>query len=195
MGKSKVLASRDGAREITFAALAATIAVVAIFLPVAFMSGIIGRFFFQFGITISAAVLLSLVEAITVTPMRCSQFMGDTRTRLRALGGGQFEKIGAFIGACCVLPRSPLAGHFRLHRDLCLARSRYGNLLPKEFLPRQDQSAFLIRVQTPVKLVHHLHGRQAGRGGKNPEARIPEIDHFFSSIGGFTSDTAAPTAR
>ncbi len=93
MGKSKVLASRDGAREITFAALAATIAVVAIFLPVAFMSGIIGRFFFQFGITISAAVLLSLVEALTVTPMRCSQFMGDTRRGYAHWAASEFDKI------------------------------------------------------------------------------------------------------
>src|SRR5277367_4081216 len=94
MGKSRVLASRDGAREITFAALAATIAVVAIFLPVAFMSGIIGRFFFQFGITISAAVLLSLVEALTVTPMRCSQFMGNTRSGYAKWAATQFDVIG-----------------------------------------------------------------------------------------------------
>ena len=92
-----MLASRDGAREITFAALAATIAVVAIFLPVAFMSGIMGRFFFQFGVTISAAVLLSLVEAITVTPMRCSQFMGNRRTRLRALGGAAVRPRGRWF--------------------------------------------------------------------------------------------------
>ena len=94
MGKSKVLASRDGAREITFAALAATIAVVAIFLPVAFMSGIIGRFFFQFGITISAAVLLSLVEALTVTPMRCSQFMGSTRRGYAHWAAAKFDGVG-----------------------------------------------------------------------------------------------------
>src|SRR5208282_623556 len=104
MGKSKVLASRDGAREITFAALAATIAVVAIFLPVAFMSGIIGRFFYQFGITISAAVLLSLVEAVTVTPMRCSQFMGDTRSGYSHWAAVQFDKIGLLyrrvLGVC-----------------------------------------------------------------------------------------------
>src|SRR5213594_4403394 len=64
-----------GAREITFAAMAATAAIVAIFLPVAFMKGIIGRFFFQFGVTVSAAVAFSLLEALTLTPSRCSQFL------------------------------------------------------------------------------------------------------------------------
>src|SRR6201999_2176540 len=92
------------AREISFAALAATIAVVAIFLPVAFMTGIIGRFFFQFGITISAAVLLSLVEAITVTPMRCSQFMGNSRTGYAHWALAQFDRIGqmyrSVLGVC-----------------------------------------------------------------------------------------------
>ncbi|HEY8964875.1 MAG TPA: efflux RND transporter permease subunit, partial [Candidatus Methylacidiphilales bacterium] len=82
-GKDRVTASRDGAREITFAAVAATAAVTAIFLPVAFMTGIIGKFFFQFGVTISAAVLLSLIEAITITPMRCSRFLTVGRSTSR----------------------------------------------------------------------------------------------------------------
>jgi hydrophobe/amphiphile efflux-1 (HAE1) family protein len=190
MGKSKVLASRDGAREITFAALAATIAVVAIFLPVAFMSGIIGRFFFQFGITISAAVLLSLVEAITVTPMRCSQFMGDTRRGYAHWAAGEFEKIGQVyrrVLAVCLD-----------HRVLVLVVSTLifvvslgtAYLLPKEFLPRQDQNAFLIRVETPV------NSSISFTEGKLVEAekilrQHPEIDHFFSTIGGFTTDTGA----
>src|SRR3989338_5282741 len=77
-----VEAARIGARQITAAAVAATLAVIAIFLPVAFMKGIIGAFFFQFGVTITAAVALSLLEALTLTPMRCSQFLdvGPRRT-------------------------------------------------------------------------------------------------------------------
>jgi multidrug efflux pump subunit AcrB len=64
-----------GAREITFAALAATLSIVAIFLPVAFMKGTIGKFFFQFGVTVSVAVLLSLVCSLTMTPMLCAYFL------------------------------------------------------------------------------------------------------------------------
>lgn len=71
--KSKVLASIIGSREITFSVIAA--AVIAIFLPVAFMKGIIGKFFFQFGITVSAAVAFSLLEALTLTPSRSSQML------------------------------------------------------------------------------------------------------------------------
>ncbi|MEK7261461.1 MAG: efflux RND transporter permease subunit, partial [Pseudomonadota bacterium] len=65
-GENRVPAALIGSRQITFAAVAATLAVVAIFLPVAFMSGVIGKFFFQFGITMTVAVLLSLLEALTL---------------------------------------------------------------------------------------------------------------------------------
>jgi HAE1 family hydrophobic/amphiphilic exporter-1 len=190
MGKSKVLASRDGAREITFAALAATVAVVAIFLPVAFMSGIIGRFFFQFGITISAAVLLSLVEALTVTPMRCSQFMGDTRRGYANWAASEFDKLSqiyrSVLGVCLdhrwlVITVSTIIFLFSLG---------LAYLLPKEFLPRQDQSAFLIRVQTPVRSsITFTEGKLVA--AEKILAQHPEIDHFFSAIGGFTSDTGA----
>ena len=190
MGKGKVLASRDGAREITFAALAATVAVVAIFLPVAFMSGVIGRFFFQFGITISAAVLLSLVEAITVTPMRCSQFMGDANNRYARWASRQFDRLGRVyrsVLAVCLSQRLLVIGVSTIIFVLSLSLA---NTLPREFLPRQDQSAFLIRVQTPVRSsitfteVKLIEMEKILR-------QHPEIDHFFSSIGGFTTDSGS----
>ncbi|TGK02698.1 efflux RND transporter permease subunit [Leptospira langatensis] len=73
-GKTWFNAALDGASEIRFAALAATLAIIAIFLPVAFMSGIIGRYFLEFGVTVSVAVALSLFEALSFTPMRASRY-------------------------------------------------------------------------------------------------------------------------
>jgi multidrug efflux pump subunit AcrB len=74
-GLSRLRAALLGAREISFAAVAATLSIVAIFLPVAFLSGTVGRFFFQFGVTVGVAVLLSLVSALTLTPMLCALFL------------------------------------------------------------------------------------------------------------------------
>jgi HAE1 family hydrophobic/amphiphilic exporter-1 len=190
MGKSRVLASRDGAREITFAALAATIAVVAIFLPVAFMSGIIGRFFFQFGITISAAVLLSLVEAITVTPMRCSQFMGNQRRGYAHWAAARFDRVGDWyrgVLGFCLNHRWMVIFISTAIFALSLVLADY---LPKEFLPRQDQSSFLIRIQTPVRSSIGFTEDKLVAAEKILKQH-PEIDHFFSAIGGFTSDTGA----
>lgn len=74
-GEARREAALLGAREISFAAIAATLSIAAIFVPVAFMKGAIGRFFFQFGITVTVAVLLSLVISLTITPMLCSLFL------------------------------------------------------------------------------------------------------------------------
>src|SRR5262249_15185881 len=79
-GLTKVHAALVGAREITSAAMAASVAILAIFMPIVFMSGIVGKFFFQFGVTISVAVMISLLEALTIAPMRCSQFLDVSRS-------------------------------------------------------------------------------------------------------------------
>lgn len=76
MGKSPYQAALDGCKEVMPAATAATLAVLAVFLPVIFMDGVIGKFLFQFGVTMSAAVLLSLLEALTITPMRAAALLG-----------------------------------------------------------------------------------------------------------------------
>lgn len=85
MKKSWFQAALEGATEIRFAALAATLAVVAIFLPVAFMKGIIGRYFLEFGVTISVSVLLSLFEALSFTPMRASLYAEDKKRTIKNL--------------------------------------------------------------------------------------------------------------
>src|SRR5262249_47824259 len=74
-GEDRHTAPVRGAREISFAAIAATFSIAAIFIPVAFLKGSIGLFFFQFGITVTVAVLLSLVISLTLTPMLCSVFL------------------------------------------------------------------------------------------------------------------------
>jgi len=95
MGKDKVTAARDGAEQITFAALAATLAIIAIFLPVAFMSGIIGKFFLQFGVVLSIAVAISLLEALTLAPARCAQFLhvGHRRSLIERFAGWLFDSL------------------------------------------------------------------------------------------------------
>jgi HAE1 family hydrophobic/amphiphilic exporter-1 len=80
-GEPRREAALKGARQISFAALAATLSIVAIFVPVAFMKGSIGQFFFQFGITVTVAVLLSLVISLTITPVLCAFFLSVRRMK------------------------------------------------------------------------------------------------------------------
>jgi multidrug efflux pump len=185
-GEGKVKAASLGAREITFAAAAATLAIVAIFLPVAFMKGIIGKFFFQFGVTISVAVLISLLEALTLAPMRCSRFLevGERSGRFgRAVDRG-FERLSV-----AYLRWLEPALH---HRALVMvgalvffvASMFIRPLLRQEFVPTQDTSRFQVRFQTPVGTsidatdgVFRQIEEFLGKRG--------EIDRYFGFIGGF----------
>ena len=72
MGKSRKIAARDGVNEIAFAVIATTIALVAVFIPVAFLTGAVGRLFREFGITLAVAVAISGFVALTLTPTLCA---------------------------------------------------------------------------------------------------------------------------
>jgi len=80
MGKSRMRAALDGAQEIGFAILATTIALVAVFVPVAFLTGRIGRLFNEFGIAVAVSVLISGFVALTLTPMLCSRLLRRVST-------------------------------------------------------------------------------------------------------------------
>ncbi|NUN93213.1 MAG: efflux RND transporter permease subunit [Verrucomicrobiae bacterium] len=186
LGKGRVAAAGDGAREITFAAIAASIAVVAIFLPVAFMKGIIGKFFFQFGVTISGAVMLSLLEAVTLMPMRCSQFLGDPKQSGALVGfvDRRFHAIARIYRStlefCLDRRWSVLLASFALF----FASLYLGRFLRKEFIPPQDMDAFLISFQTPVgSSLQYTSDRI--KEAEEILKRRPELEGYFAAIGGF----------
>ena len=190
-GHGRIQSAILGAREISFAAMAATVAVIAIFLPVAFMKGVIGKFFMQFGVTISLAVLLSLLEALTITPMRCASFVSQSHNRTRL--GQFFERIIESMNRFYAAILRPTLNHpwkVIMASVLFLISSFYlVKYINKEFAPVQDQSIFLMRLQMPVgsslaatndkvKLVEKwLKGRS-------------EIKQVFASVGGFSGSTA-----
>ncbi len=178
-------AARQGARQITFAALAATLAIVAIFLPVAFMTGIVGKFFFQFGVTISVAVALSLLEALMLTPMRCAQFLRTARNnRLEKTVERMFHSLADQY-------RGGLRWSLK-HRFLVVAGSLaffvlslfIAHFLRREFVPAQDQSNFLVNVRTPVGSSIHFTDERIKEVEKFILSR-PELKHYFAAVGGF----------
>ena len=110
MGKTHRAAAREGTDEIGLAVLATTLAIVAVFVPVAFMSGIIGQFFFQFGITVAVAVLVSLFVSFTLDPMLSSVWHDPPQSRFR---------------------RVPWLGRFldRVERVIAATHESYGGVL------------------------------------------------------------------
>jgi len=186
-GADRVTAAREGTREIAFAALSASLAVVAIFSPVIFMEGIIGRFFLQFGVTLCVAVLLSYVEAVTLAPSRCAQLLNTSREGRNRVGqwvDRGFRKLEQ--GYAWLLERGlrrPLAvlglGLALFAGAIALIRA-----LPSEFVPSQDQSRLLIRLQTAVGSDLDETDRLFRRAEAFADSR-PEIERLFVVVGGF----------
>ncbi|MFA7331628.1 MAG: efflux RND transporter permease subunit [Candidatus Delongbacteria bacterium] len=189
MGKDKVTAAREGTAEITFAALSATIAVVAIFLPVIFMKGVVGRFFMQFGVTLCVAVLFSYVEAVTLAPARCAQLLDTSREGRGGVGrlaDRVFSRIErayhTTLGHVLTHPGKVLVGALLLTVGaIAVLRS-----LPGEFVPTQDQSRLMVRVQTAVG----ANINETDQLMTKVEARVlahPEVLRCFGVVGGMGS--------
>ena len=185
-GKDRVTAAREGTGEITFAALSATIAVIAIFIPVVFMKGVIGKFFLQFGITLCVAVALSYVEAITLAPARCAQILKAGEVNRSGLGGLVDR---AFDALARVYARVLAQGLKHPVAVLVSATVLLGvaflvfRALPSEFVPSQDQGRLMLRVQTAVG----SDIRETDTAFRKVEAYVtarPEVTRCFAVVGG-----------
>lgn len=188
-GKDRVRAAREGTAEITFAALAATVAVVAIFLPVIFMKGVVGKFFLQFGVTLCVAVLLSYVEAVTLAPARCAQMLDTSREGRGRMGRTMDRAFGWLEARYARALERVLARPVRVLLGaavLFAASIVLLNALPNEFVPSQDQSRIMIRLQTAVGSDLSETDRAFQRAEGVLMAR-PEVTRVFGSVGGFGS--------
>src|SRR5205823_6877238 len=81
MGKSAMRAAYDGSQEVAFTILAMTLSLVAVFIPVLFMGGVVGRLLHEFAVTIGVAILVSGFVSISLTPMLCSRFLKPQHTQ------------------------------------------------------------------------------------------------------------------
>ena len=185
-GMDRVTAAQVGARQITFAATATTIAIIAIFLPIAFMTGIIGKFFYQFGVTISIAVGISLLEALTLTPMRCSQFLaiGERRTRFGKAVEQGFKTLAQRYHARLKWGLARRGFVVSSTMILFLMSLFLITVLRKEFIPAQDQNMFFCRLQTPVGSAITFTDQKFKEVEKFIGTR-PEVVNYFCAIGGF----------
>ena len=188
MGKDKALAAADGTKEITFAALAATLAVIAIFLPVIFMKGIIGKFFFQFGVTLSVAVMLSYFEAITLAPARCAQILRTSRAG-RNVVGRAVDRAFAWLERSYARALKLALGSPWIVLGIALlllgASLAVVPRIPTEFIPSQDQSLLNVRIQTETGTSVQAAKPLIDRAEAILAAR-PEVARVLSTLSGTT---------
>ena len=159
MGKTHRDAASDGTSEIGLAVMATTFAIVAVFVPVAFMKGIIGRFFFQFGVTVTVAVLVSLFVSFTLDPMLSSVWRDPAEGRFRYLPwlGRAMDAVehrveqlhrvyGRILEWALMWRKTTLAIAFALFVSSFFLVPFIGT----EFMPETDQGYTTLKLKTAV---------------------------------------------
>ncbi|MFB0978401.1 MAG: efflux RND transporter permease subunit [Myxococcota bacterium] len=153
-GRPALLAALEGSKEIGFAVIATTLVLVAVFVPLSFIEGDIGRLFNEFGITLAAAVIFSSFVALTLSPMMCSKLLRphgdeDQPTRLARGVNRIFVRVTAsYRGLLEGVVARPLF-------TLCVAAGFSAlavllmQVIPSEYAPREDQGVFMMFVRAP----------------------------------------------
>jgi len=191
LGKDHATAAREGTDEIGLAVMATTFAIVAVFVPIAFMSGVIGRFFFQFGMTVAVAVLVSLFISFTLDPMLSSVWHDPAATRFKyAPWLGRFMAwIERGIDAVHVIYGRVLRWALA-HRKTVIGIavvSFFGSfaivpLVGTEFMPQTDQSFISLRLNTPVGSSLEYTDTKV-REVESVLQKFPEIELAMTSVG------------
>ncbi len=152
-------AARRGTEEVALAVMATTFTIVAVFVPIAFTGGIVGKFLKEFGITVAAAVLLSMVVSLTVDPMLSARLVHkigpdfqEKRRNHKIFGGfvRNYEALDATYRK--VLAWTLRHGKKVVFTAIALFIGSFGliYLMGSQFIPRGDQSAFLVHLQMPA---------------------------------------------
>lgn len=216
MGENRIRAALKGSREITFAAIAATIAILAIFVPVIFMKGVIGKYFFQFGVTISVAVMISLLGALTLTPMYAAQFLPEKHTKANVPFLDKFmedfriwyKKVLEFClnnrwsalsvkfkGSNFIIRRGLEAWYDHRQRIvlfslLFFALSLiFAVLVKKEFVPSMNMDSITINIRTPPGSSINYTNSVIQEAEKIVSAR-PEVEGYFANVGGWSTSVS-----
>ncbi|TGP48777.1 efflux RND transporter permease subunit [bacterium M00.F.Ca.ET.230.01.1.1] len=199
MGKHHRQAALDGTQEIGLAVLATTLVIVAVFLPVAFMGGIIGRFFYQFGVTVSTAVLLSLFVSFTLDPMLSSIWpdpdAAHQHDRLNVRVSFRKRPIAWLLaGFQRLLDRlTHLYSHIlawslrhRLITVLIAIASLVAaffavGLVGKEFVPQADMNEIKVKFETPVNANLDYTQQKAAQVNAVLQS-FPEVTNTYATV-------------
>ncbi len=188
-GESPAEAALNGRTEIGLAAVTITMVDVVVFLPIAFMSGIVGMFFREFGITVASATLFSLIVSFTLTPMLASRWYRkneDVEAKT-----GFFLKFDEFYHALDRRYRGVLAWALK-HRwqvvgmgfgALIVVNMVLGPFLGKDFFPRIDQGSVTADIEMPAGTSLEATNAVAMQI-EDIASKIPEATNVFTTVGG-----------
>ena len=186
MGKAPRKAAIDGAKEIGFTIVSMTLSLAAVFIPVLFMGGLVGRLFREFAVTIGVAVLVSGFIALTLTPMLASRFLRDPRAVHHGRTYAFSEKIYALMLAFYERTLKWVLLNKRSSMLFSVA-TLLGTILlfvviPKGFLPSEDRSQIFGSTEA-AEGISYKSMFECQRAVSSVLQTRPEIDSFMSSAG------------
>ena len=195
-GKPASFAADFATKEIGLAVLATTLSVVAVFMPTAYTKGIVGRFFFPFGMTISFAVMISMFVSFTLDPMLSSRML-KKQTHLNPVFQfleNSFEALERFYAkvlSWCVDHRWTVIGTAVLGFVLSMGLGRY---VKAEFQPEEDRSEFNVIMRAP--LGSSLSRTRDGMENIRAIVRsVPEVNYVVYTVGGNKVNTGSMYVR
>jgi multidrug efflux pump len=194
-GMGRVEAALLGAREVGFTVLSISASLIAVFLPILLMGGIVGRLFREFAVTLSMAILVSLVISLTTTPMLCAIFLRRPNAEkppgriARAFEAGFAAMLAFYRRTLTVSLRHPALVMLVLVATIGLNIALF-ILIPKGFFPQQDTGAVIGGVQGDQSISF-----QSMRQKLQQLQAIVQSDPAVASVVGFTGGRATNTAN
>ncbi|PYM20074.1 MAG: acriflavine resistance protein B [Candidatus Rokuibacteriota bacterium] len=196
-GKSRMDAALDGAREIGFTIVSMTLSLAAVFIPVLFMGGVVGRLLHEFAVTIGAAVLVSGFVSLTLTPMLCSRFLRPPHAGHNRL----YQASERFFDGMLKTYDGSLKWVLRHRRTtmatmlLTLVVTAYLFLIiPKGFIPNEDTGQIFAFVEASQDISFEAM-KERQRAVAEIFSKNPHIDQFMSFIGVSPSSAVLNTGR
>ena len=186
----QMLAAVDATQEIGLAVLATTMSLVAIFVPVGFMGGIVGRFMKSFGLTMAFAIMVSLLVSFTLTPMLSARWLKiDSKKGGHSKDSRVFHAVDVFYTRLLewsMNHRAIVAGFAVL---ILLSSVPLFLVANKNFLPQDDQSEFEINMRAPEGTSLEATEVIANRVGTALRREIPEVAFTLATVGGDPAHT------
>jgi len=192
MGKPPLQAAREGTAEIGLAVMATTFAVVAVFVPIAMVTGIIGKFFIEFGLTVAFSMLVSLFVSLTLVPMMSSRLLKAERKTSKTFVGhfldwfnDKFDLLGTSYSNVLKVVLSHRLITLVFTVVIFAASIRLVPLLGFSFVPATDTGSITISAGTDSGLTLQAGGEKA----KEMEKRLkkyPEVTHVYTTVGANT---------
>ena len=192
MGEEPLRAALAGSREIGFTIVSMTLSLAAVFIPVLFMGGILGRLFREFSVTICVAILISGVVSVTLTPMLCSRFLRPPQEQRKSWFYRVTERffegmLGAYERSLQVVLRHRPATMATFLVVLVATVAMFA-AIPKGFIPDQDTDQ-LIAVTEAAQGTSYLQMVEYQKQVAEVIRRHPDVEALMSTVGGTSSST------